>query len=178
MGWNDYKKVKEEGGGDLFLTFKDGEAKNGVFRGEPYVFYSIFGDKKEYQQPAEGRSTRFKINFAMKVREKWTMKILSGGFYLMDDIWKAIQKYGTDRAFEVKRAGTGQKTRYSVMPDLDSLSVEALGDIGELKMHELNRGRKVSDSPVDNSPAEYDERNPPPAEDEMPPAEADEEDMF
>ena len=117
MSWDKMKQEREKGGGSLYIKLKDGGFVEGLFRGEPHFFYQVFKDKVEYENWAEGRSFKFKINFITKNEEgKLVAKVFQGGSTLRDMLLDAREEYGLDCVFKIKRTGsTKDDTRYSIL---------------------------------------------------------------
>jgi hypothetical protein len=166
MGWDDARRIKESGGAE-FIKLKDGETVRGVFRGEPYIFYQEFGDKSEYDDYAEGRSTRFKINFVVKEGERYVAKIFGGGYYVLTALVDYKDKHGLDVVYEVKRNGTGTDTRYTIMYD-NKLTDSQLDKVKEVKLKELRRGRTRTDGPDELNPPPLTDADAPPDEEDIP----------
>lgn len=170
MSWEKAKQIKE---GSSFLKLGDGESVRLVFVGEPHVFYQAkdafkTGDKTEWSQWAEGRTTRFKINAAVQSKDGWEMKIFSSGRTVLSNLVELKEKYGLRRMYELKRKGTGTETEYYLMPEMEELSDTAQAAIDVLKPHSFATGRMRAE---EDESQEYDERNPPPPTDADAPAE-------
>lgn len=150
MNWSNARKVREESGSNKFIKLKDGDSIEGVFRGDPYTFYQKFKDPNEYLQYAEGRSFKFKVNFIVKENDTLVSKILQQGATVFDLIVDAIDEYGADCVFKIKRVGSGKEdTRYSVLFK-GNLTSEQISQYNAVKLNSLKRAL-----------SEEDERNPP-----------------
>lgn len=112
MGWKDIEQAK---GSKDFLKIKDGDAVDIVVMGEPKTFYSIFKDPKEYETKVEGSKFTFKVNVVVKEDDQYVGKILSGGFFLAQDLHENVVEHGQDTVFKLKRKGEGINTRYHVL---------------------------------------------------------------
>ncbi len=145
MSWQKLKERKEFSGG-MFVKLGDGESIEGVFRGEPHTFYSVFKDPTEHEEWAEGRSFKFKVNFAVFNLETkaYEMKVFQGGSTLSDMLVDMKEEYGLDQLFKIKRTGSGKEdTRYSILPK-GALSPEQLATINALPLHKFEK--KVDES--------------------------------
>jgi len=119
----------------------DGEKVVGCFRGEPYGFYRKFPDTTEYQDYAEGRRFRFKINFVMEEDGEWAARIFEGSKTVSEQLLDVIEKYSQDCLFEIKRSGSGlDDTRYTIMLE-KKLSKEDLVKLEAVTIKELGSGR-------------------------------------
>lgn len=116
MSWDELKNQANRSGG-LFVKLKDKDTVEGVFRGDPHCYYASFGDPKEYTDWAEGRSFKFRVPFLVKDDEgTWTAKIFSGGKKTSKALMDAIEEYGIDCVFKIKRSGSGKDdTHYSIL---------------------------------------------------------------
>lgn len=160
------------GGGKDFLKLKGGESIQGVFRGDPYEFYSVFKDRTEYSQWAEGRSYRFRVNFVVNEGGQYKAKILEGGRRLQAQIEDEVKENGLNAVYRIKRTGnTKDDTTYSCV-FLKKLSGEDLAKVEDVELESLTYGRSRKDTPG-NHPA-FDDDVPMPPEDDMPPEEDDE----
>lgn len=167
MGWNDLK-------GDPFsqnrIKLSAGDSIEGVFRGEPYVYYDLFGSKTEFKSWAEGRRKRFRINFVVydPETEAYAAKILQGGSRLALQIWDQKEEQGLDAVYKVKRVGSGRDdTRYTVVFKR-KLTKEEIKKIEAVKSLELGTGRMTKESPTDENEPPFDStQEPPPDVEEM-----------
>lgn len=158
MSWNDLQKAREsQGSFGSFISLKDGEFIEGVFVGEPKMFYSIFKDPEEYTSWAKGRSFKFKINMIIKDENgKLVAKILKGGAEMRDQLLDCIKEYGLDCLFKVKRTGSGKDdTRYSILfkakltPEQDA-AVKAITPLSLEPQSAANKGDNEP-PPLDDS---------------------------
>lgn len=146
MSWERMKKAREESGG-LFIRLKDGDAIEGVFRGEPYCFYQKFKDPNEYTEWAEGRAFKFKINFITRENGAPVAKIFQGGARVRDILLDAIDEYGIDTVFKIKRTGSEKETtRYSILFKT-ALTPEQLDLINKVELHSLERRLRDEEPP-------------------------------
>lgn len=136
--WDEMKKLKNEKG-NLFLKLADGESVEGIFRGEPFLFYQKFKDPTEHKEWAEGRSFKFKINFLVKENGIWIAKILQGGSTIRDLLLDAKDEYGIDCVFKFKRVGLGREdTRYSLLFKAQ-LTPEQIEAANRIKLNSFER---------------------------------------
>lgn len=143
MSWKDVEMAR---GGKDFLSIKDGESKDVVIRGEPYCFYQIFKDNKEYQTKVPDSSFKFKIAVVTKEEGSYVGKILSGGYFLAASIKENIDENGQDAIYKIKRTGTGKDTKYFVlfkgkltpeqMEAINSVAVPLVGSYGNSRTEE------------------------------------------
>jgi hypothetical protein len=149
MSWQKMKKAKEEGGsGGLYITLKDGDSIEGVFRGEPYCFYQKFQEKTEYESWSEGRSFKFKINFIIKEGDKFIAKIYRGGATVRDALLMSKEEYGLDCIFKIKRMGSSKEdTTYSVLFK-SNLTPEQKAQIDSIKLYEFKKNSVVNEEPI------------------------------
>src|SRR3990167_4785768 len=116
MSWDQAKRARDEAGSGKFIRLKDGDRVTGVFRGEPHTFYRAFKDKAEYENWAQGRSFKFRINILLKTAEGWEAKLFEQGSIAFDQLFEAHEKYGFDCVYEIRRKGSGQDdTRYYIL---------------------------------------------------------------
>lgn len=147
MSWEALRNAKGDGGN--FIKLKDGNSIEGIFRGEPHVFYQKFGDRTEHKERGtkeEGRSFRFKMSMIVKEDDQYVSKIMAGGFYLATSIDDQITENGIDSIYKVKRMGSGpQDTRYAVVFK-KALTEDQVKTISEIPVKELEVGRGVEES--------------------------------
>jgi hypothetical protein len=156
-GWD--RMEESRGLGDKFIKLKDGGSVEGVFVGQPYTFYQTFKDKNEYQSWSEGRSFKFRLNFALKGDAGWEIKIFQGGSTIRDQIIDAKAEYGLRCVYKIKRTGSGKDdTRYSVLFKRQ-LSEEESKEIVGLEPLKLTMGRSRNDV--------SEELPPPPSDDDF-----------
>jgi len=146
MGWDQLKKARQTGGsGSFFISLKDGETVQGVFRGEPYGYYRKFPDKTEYADWADGRRFRFKVNFVVKEKDEYVAKIFEGSKTVSEQLLDVIEEYSQDAVFKIKRAGTTKDdTRYTIM-HVRKLSDDDKAALDNVKLKDLKGGRSRKD---------------------------------
>ena len=153
-GWKKIDDAKE--GGGFFIKLKNGESIEGLFRGEPYCFYQIFEDKKEYSERVEGSSFKFKINFIIKEKGAYVPKILQQGVTLAKLVRKYTNECGMDTLFKIEREGSGKDdTTYYLIPKGPVLP-ESLKQINAVKLLPLQK----SEDDTSFNPEEYEKENP------------------
>jgi len=115
MSWDDLKNVKSDSGKGIFINLKDGDSVEGVFMGEPRIFYKIFNDNTEYEEKVEGSSFRFKVNFIEIGSGDPVAKVFEQGITVKDQVINAKEEYGIDCVFKIKRTGSSKdNTKYFV----------------------------------------------------------------
>ena len=125
-------------GSSMFVALEDGGEIIGVFRGKPKVYYQVFGEPKEYEEPAEGRTMRFKINFVVPEGTGHTAKILNSGARLSKKLLAVEAEYGLDVLYKIKRTGVLKKTSYDILfkGELNKAQLEA---VNKVKLNPLER---------------------------------------
>lgn len=147
MSWDKLIKSREESGQSNHLKFKDGDSYEGIFRGEPHIFYATFKDPKEYPEWAEGRSFKFKINFIIRENGKPVARIFKGGAKVRDALIDAQSEYGLDCVFKIKRTGsTKEDTRYSILFKA-KLEGDQIEQINEVPLNKLGSDDSQSEPP-------------------------------
>ena len=165
---NAWDNMKESGGGGgaNFVKLKSGESVEGVFMGDPYVFYAVFKEKAEYSSWAEGRSKKFRINFITKDEKgNYVAKIYQGGSKIAKAIAACREEYGLDGVlYKIKRDGsTKDDTTYSVLfkkeltkAQMDTLRTVALLPLtsqkSEFEVAQEVLGGEVIDVDVEEDP--------------------------
>lgn len=139
-GWD--TEPKGGGGGENFIKLKDGDAVEGCFVGEPYVFYQAFKEKEEYSSWSEGRSFKFRVNFIIKTDKGYTAKIYQGGSTVFKAIKNCFEEYSPNCIFKIKRTGsTKDDTTYSVLFKKE-LTKEQLETIKTVPLLPLTKQKK------------------------------------
>lgn len=127
--------------GNLFLKFKDGESKTGVFRGEPYEFYQKWVSNKSHVTSAddpEGKS-RFRLNFVVLEDGKFVAKIFEFGLTVYGQLADIQEEYDLETIkVKITRRGTGTDTTYMVLPLLkEPIPAKAFKEIESVHMNIL-----------------------------------------
>lgn len=165
MSWDKAKELSEKEGSGIFIKLKDGQSIEGVFRGDPFVFFSIFKDPKEYNEKVKGAMLKFKINFFVKENNEWQRKIFQQGNTFLKDLIEFKDEYGLDHVFKIKRKGsTKDDTKYHILPK-GPISKEDLEIVNKLGLLPLRREDYDID---DKSPKSKDLPEP---DNQMPPIE-------
>lgn len=153
-----WDKMQRRESGASFIKLKDGEAVSGIFRGEPYVFYKAYPDSTEYDEWADGRSFRFRINLVTKEGSEYVAKIYEAGSTVRDILMACRDEYGDelDAVFKIKRNGTGTDTTYNIMfqRKLTNADREMIGDV---ELNSLRFGGPKKAQEVDEPPLPKDE---------------------
>jgi len=123
-----------------YVTLKNGEYVEGVFLGEPYMYFRIWGEKpyKEYDKKVDGSNFKFKFNFFTMNNE---LKIYRGGFKLLKQIRDLIKEYGQNTVFKIKREGLGTDTVYTLMFK-SKISDADFKKMNELKLFNFYNSKK------------------------------------
>lgn len=147
-GWGKVDTAKE--GSGLFLKLESGKSVQCMVVGEPYGFYQIYPEKKEYADWVPGSSFRFKINVAVLENGAFTMKIFNQGVTVAKTLRKFLQKLGPNTLFEIEREGSGKDdTVYHIIP-MGPVSPEQLEQVKKLKSHNL-MGKEQGDTSFDTA---------------------------
>lgn len=134
MSWGELERTKVP---SRFIKLKDGDTIEGVFRGEPYIFYRIYKDKTEYRTYIPGSKFRFRVNFVTRENGNVVAKIFEGGSKIRDAILEAKEEYGLNYVFKIKRKGSGMNdTTYSIFPK-EPLNESAIEAINAVKLNDL-----------------------------------------
>lgn len=138
MSWEDLEKAKKHTGS--YVKLEPGADIEGVFVGDPYVFYKSrdFEDKTEYPEPGSGRRMRFRIHFVIKDGEDLIPKLMEQGTMFADTLYENKVENGLERFYKVKRTGEGLNTSYSMFAK-DELTEDQKKFIVELNLPDLSK---------------------------------------
>ncbi len=130
-------------GSKTFLTIKDGESVNAVFRGEIHEFYTKWIEGKSQLVGAddpEGK-LRFRVNAIVKEGSQFVAKIWEFGRPVYDQLSEINAEYPLETIkVKVSRRGVKLETTYMILPllgDKDKLSGEAIHVIGLVPLNIL-----------------------------------------
>jgi hypothetical protein len=142
--WDEIEERKEGSGSKMFLRLKDGEFVEGIFAGQPFKLYNDFKKKEYYDTWAEGRNTRYRINFIVGDEAK----IFETSFTTMSTIKAMVNEYGQDYVYKIKRSGSSKdNTVYHVLPK-EKLAPTALKIIKDIKLNNLKPTSKSKQEPA------------------------------
>lgn len=168
MSWDALKAGAEEakGRGGVYIKINDGESIEGVFRGEPYIFYSDFNSKKESEFAFGDAKFRFRINFLVYDKETDTFipKILERGSLFAEQVFVAKDEYGLDSIFKITRKGSGLKTVHNLLFKKpltnDQLKKVVAVELLDLKRKSKNNGSGSAPKHLDEAPPHGDDDAP------------------
>lgn len=167
MSWDDLKTeaAKAKGSGGLYIKIADGESVEGVFRGDPYLFYSDFNSKKESEFAFGDAKFRFRINFLVYDKETDTFipKILERGSLFAEQIFVAKDEYGLDCVYKITRKGSGLKTVHNLLfkKPLTKDQIDKISSTKLLDLHKKSNGNgSAQPKHLDDAPPHGDEDAP------------------
>lgn len=126
------KREIPEGKGGLFLKFKDGESKVGVFRGEIYEFFQVWEGGKSLVVSSDhpGAKSRFRLNFVTKEEGEMKARIFEFGLTVYNMLAEISEDYDLEQtAVKITRRGVGTDTTYMIMPAKQQPSAAQLKSI-------------------------------------------------
>ena len=139
------------GGQGLYVSLKDGDKVQGVFRGDPVILHTHWFEGKSIKCPGKDECPhcaggakprfRFKLNFYTKQNGDWSAKIFEGGWSILKEL-KKLQDAGyklEDTVIQVARKGAEMDTEYAVtpLPPNGQVSAKELAVISKIPPHEL-----------------------------------------
>lgn len=133
-------------GAGIFMKFKDGESKNGVFRGEIYEFRQKWENGRSLlvaTDDPEGKD-RFRLNFVVFEDGQFKAKIFEFGLTVYNQLADIADEYDLETTkVKITRRGTGTDTTWTIMPLLkEPLSPATLGEIEAVPMNILEHRDK------------------------------------
>lgn len=144
---------KGDGTGGLFLRFKDGDSKVGVFRGEIYELFQKWENGKAHlveQSDPEAKS-RFRLNFVTKEDGEMRVKIFEFGLTIYNQLAEISEDYDVDKtALKITRRGTGTDTVYILIPAKEQPTPAQMKSITALPLNILNHKDAPAKAPVKN----------------------------
>jgi hypothetical protein len=131
------KDIPSDGG--MFIKLRDGESVEGIFRGEPHEFYSVFGDKErtEYPDYVKGSSYKFKINFIVREEGKPVAKIYQGGVTVRRRLEYLFEEFGQDCVYKIARKGSGKDDTEYFLDKKADLNPDQVANIDKLDLCQL-----------------------------------------
>lgn len=138
-----FKTRTKNAGGGTNIKLEAGESVYGVFLGDPKVYYLAY-DKAtkqatEYSEPYGDANERFKWNLAVKEGDQWKVRIYNGPIGFGKAVDENIERFGQETLFEIKREGTGMKTRWHIFYVKDQPSKEEMEEIKKLETFDLKK---------------------------------------
>lgn len=137
------KFTKRELAGDgkgLFLKFKDGDNKVGVFRGEIFEFFQKWENGKPTlvaPTDPDGKS-RFRLNFVTKEETELKVKIFEFGLTVYNMLAEISEDYDLEKtAVKITRRGSGTDTVYIIIPSKEQPNATQLKNIHTLPLNIL-----------------------------------------
>lgn len=134
------KREVPEGKGGLFLKFKDGESKVGVFKGEIYEFFQLWenGKSKVVNDDTPGAKSRFRLNFLTKEDGEMKPRIFEFGLTVYNMLAEISEDYDLEKtAVKITRRGTGTDTTYIIIPSKDQPNANQLKIIDSIDLNIL-----------------------------------------
>lgn len=146
---------ESKGGGSLFLKLSDGDAVQGVFRGDPHEYYQHWVGGKSvvcnhpcaHCKAGDEAKFRFRINFVLKENGAFTAKIFETGAKLYRDLKELHEAdYNLEETLvRLKRKGTKLDTEYSVIPSPKKIDAAALKALSAVELKKLTPQDKEED---------------------------------
>jgi len=144
--WLEAKKIASEvKSNSIFLKLGDGDKIIGALVGEPEM-RELFYDKEKkrfekwtklHADAGKQQTIHWKANF-YSIADK-SMKIWEMSNDTFKDVVALIEKYGPNRAIEVKREGSGNKSVYRALPEKEDISPELAAEIAKAEKHDLKK---------------------------------------
>lgn len=130
-----------DGGTSTYIRLKDKESVVGIFRGDPYHFYSLWEDKKSriVEKGTKGAKFRFKLNFLIKDGASWLPWIFENGKTVYKQLMEINGEYPLETTYlKITRNGSEMDTTYSILPMLkQTLTPEATALLETIPLHSL-----------------------------------------
>lgn len=130
---------KSENGG-VFLKFKDGDSKVGVFKGDVHEFFQVWeGGKSLVVSPDHPNAkSRFRWNFVSKEDGELKARIFDFGLMVYNQLAEIQDDYDlSTTALKITRRGTGTDTTYIVIPAKEQPNADQLKNIGAVPLQIL-----------------------------------------
>lgn len=166
MQFTKRKVTKSSSGPGVFLKFKDGESKVGVFKGEVYEFFSKWeNDKSHVVEATEtGAQSRFRLNFIIHEDGKFNPKIFEFGVGVYNQLADLSEEYDLEQIkVKITRRGVGKDTMWMILPILkEPLAPKTLKEIGAIPLNILEH------KPQNDTPMPWSGNDWAPVEDEAP----------
>ena len=154
-----FSKISDSDNGDI-IRLKDGDSVQGVLRGEPFEFYSHWGQDKTYRcvgrdvcdmcKAGNKAAFRFKLNMVTKDDGKLVVKVIENGFKLYKQLFD-LNEGGWDlekNFIKISRSGKGKNdTVYSAVPIPGGVPPDVLAKIMALETHSLTEEKPAEREP-------------------------------
>lgn len=140
-GWDKFNEAVEKDNG-VFVKIKDGEAIEGVFVGEPHVYYGKFKDQNEYSEWQQGLSFKFKMNFLSLENGSFTSKILQGSKTVGKRLKYLFENSGQDSVYRIAREGSGKDDTVYHIDFKSKLTEEQSKKIKTIELHSLKNNKE------------------------------------
>lgn len=139
-----FTKINQQshGGPNKFISLKDGDSVNGIFRGEIHSFYHkwVNGKGAQANHDEPGAKIRFKANFVTMEDGKLVAKIFEFPQTVYNLLADVNEEYPLETTkVKLSRRGTGTDTTYSVLPlAKEPISPAMLRSIEEVSLNILD----------------------------------------
>lgn len=142
------EQTKTDGG---FVSLKDGESTKLVFLKPPVGYRQIWIDGRsemfdETKHDGKRPQSRWYFSVAELVpgKKEYQPALLDASGETFDAIDEAMTKYGTINVFELKRKGTGTKTKYSCLLEraLEGAELEAVQAVEPIDAAQVLQARR------------------------------------
>lgn len=132
-------------GGGKFLKIEIGQSVNGVFRGDPQVYWRKWpkgGVKVESDVEQEGFEERYKVNFVINEGGVPTPKIFDMNLYTYNQLADINESYDVETIkVKISRQPTGKGSTYLLLPLLkEPIPPSFLKQLESIELIELKRG--------------------------------------
>jgi hypothetical protein len=135
------KREVSSGQGNLFLKFKDGDSKTGIFRGEIYEYHQVWenGKSQIVSEDHPQAKSRFRANFVIYEDGKFTPKIFEFGLAVYNQLAAIADEYKIeDIKVKITRRGIGMDTTWMILPLLkEPISAKAMAEIESVPLNSL-----------------------------------------
>lgn len=156
-GWTEAQKVREEtkGGGE-YVSLKDGEHEEVIVGEKLHIYREVWlvgENRSEDYDPVkhDGMKPRTKFLVPMLVRDgakNYTPSVFDASGQAFDSLKEAVEEYGLDTVYKLKRNGSGTDTKYSLLfkRKLEGDEAEFVAEIEQLDPEEIHSGRSGAGS--------------------------------
>ena len=115
--WEEADEVAASSGGGAYVSLKDGDKVQVVFRGRPHAFETVWlGNRSEIYDPDKHDGERPKARFLFSVsyrkgnKGKYTPGLFEASATTYATIKKALSKHGSKHVYELEREGNDMNT--------------------------------------------------------------------
>lgn len=138
----------------LFIKFKDGESKTGIFRGEVYEFHQIWenGKSQIVNEDHPQAKSRFRANFVVFEDGRFTPKIFEFGLGVYNQLAEIAEEYKIEEIkVKITRRGTGMDTTWMILPLLkEPISAKIMNEIESIPLNPLEHKPPTGPKPIKN----------------------------